>query len=66
MKIIIDRFQDDFVVVELPNKSIMSIPKAIIPEDAKEGDVLIVQVDRKGTKKKKQEIEKLIEDVWKK
>ena len=36
MKLIIDRFEGDFAVVELPNGKMIDCPKALLPDDAKE------------------------------
>jgi len=40
MKIIIDRFEGNFAVCETEEKKFIDIPKADIPEGAKEGDIL--------------------------
>ena len=41
MRLIIDRFEGDFAVVELEDRSTIDIPKKLIPKGAKEGDVLV-------------------------
>lgn len=41
-KLIIDRFEGDFAVCECENGSMKDIEKSILPQDAKEGSVLIV------------------------
>ena len=47
MKIIIDRFEGDSAVVELPGKVIINVPK-ILFTNAKEGDVIsIMETSRK-------------------
>lgn len=51
MRIIIDRFEGDFVVVELEDKSFVDMPLKLIPEGAKEGDILEIEINREETEK---------------
>ena len=55
MKLIIDRFEDDFAVVELESGQMINCPKAMLPDTAKEGSILIITVDNDATNKKLQE-----------
>ena len=64
MKYTIDRFESNIAVVELKNKKIIDIPKEAIPQEAKEGDIINVQVDKTETAKQKKHIKKLMKDVW--
>lgn len=48
MKIIIDRIENDFVVVELPNGKTLDIPCSLLP-DATEGDVYSIDKDSSET-----------------
>jgi len=64
MKIIIDRIEEEFCVVELEDKQILNIPKAIIPSNAKEGDVISIEVEEKETVELKKEINKLMNELW--
>jgi Protein of unknown function (DUF3006). len=65
---IIDRFEEEFVVVELETKKLINIEKNKIPIEAIVGDVLnignYITVDLKETEKRKKYIEKLTEDLW--
>ncbi|AUN05065.1 DUF3006 domain-containing protein [Clostridium botulinum] len=70
MKGIIDRFEENFAVVELEDKKMINIDKNIIPKKAKEGDVIniegdIITLNEKERKRLKKEIDKLTEDMWK-
>ena len=56
MKIIIDRFEGELAVVELPNGNMINCPKAILPGDAKEGDIISIVVDEKPTEEKKKSL----------
>jgi hypothetical protein len=64
MRYTIDRFEDNFAVVELEDKRFVNIPRETIPLEAKEGDIINIQVDKEATNKQKEHIEKLMKDVW--
>jgi len=64
MKYTIDRFEGEFAVVELENQQFVNIPRSAIPMEAKEGDILNVQVDQEETEKRRKHIQKLMDDVW--
>ena len=65
MKVIIDRFEENYAVVELSDKKTVDLPLELVPEGGKEGDVLDITIDYKETDKRKEEIENLMEDMWK-
>ncbi|MED4256369.1 DUF3006 domain-containing protein [Priestia megaterium] len=69
IKGIIDRFEEGFAVVEIEGIT-KDYPKDIFPEDAQVGDVVYitgnkVTVDRQETKKREEEIEDLMNELWK-
>ena len=64
MKYTIDRFENDFAVVELENQKFVNVPRLAIPKEAKEGDIISVQIDQDVTDKQKKHIQKLMNDVW--
>ena len=61
MRIIIDRFEGDFAVVELENKHFANMPKSLVPQCAKEGSALSIELDEEETEKRKLTISKLID-----
>lgn len=63
MEIIVDRIEGDYVIGEMPNGEIVNLSKKIVPE-VQEGDVIIIKIDHQKTKKRKENIEKLINDVF--
>ena len=63
MTFIIDRFEEDLAVVEMNGIS-YNIPKVLLPDDAKEGDAIITQVDKNQTENKKQEAKKLLDSLF--
>ncbi|MDD3840920.1 MAG: DUF3006 domain-containing protein [Clostridia bacterium] len=64
MKVIIDRFEGDYAVVELPDMSTVDMSKQLLPEGAKEGDVISISIDIEETKNRKEKIEKLMDELW--
>jgi len=63
MNIIIDRFEGDFAIVEMPDKTMKTLPKSLFP-NAKEGSVIKIEIDEAETEKRKNVIEKLMDEVW--
>lgn len=69
MQIIIDRFEGEYAVCEKDKLEIIHIKIDQLPQGAKEGDVLIMDgsniiIDRDKTKKRKETIKKLMDDLW--
>ena len=63
MKVIIDRFEGDYAVVEIEIGKCVNIPKILIP-NAKEGDVIKIEIDKKETFERKKHIQKLMNNVF--
>lgn len=64
MKIIIDRFEGNFAVVELENKDTVNVPKQILPDDAKEGTVVVIEIDHRETETRKRRISEKMNGLW--
>jgi len=69
MKVIIDRFEGDFAVCEKEDKTMIDIERNKIPDEAKEGDALLVEdskiiIDEEETKKREERIIDLTKDLW--
>lgn len=62
MKAIIDRFEGDYAVLEIDD-NIIDVPKILVL-NAKEGDVIRIEIDKKETLKRKKNIEKLMNKVF--
>lgn len=63
MKVIIDRFEGDYAIVETENKEMVELPITLIP-DAKEGDIINITIDSEETKNRKEYIQNLMDDLW--
>jgi len=68
MKGIIDRFEDDLVVVEIDGET-KDFPKKIFPPEAAAGDVVEIKdskvfVLKNETERLRKEIEDLMAEVW--
>ena len=71
MKVTIDRFEEDFAVLEKPDRTMMNIKRSQLPPGAKEGDMLNIDgdkitIDVAETAKRKQEIKGLMKELWNK
>lgn len=62
MKLTIDRFEDDFAVVETDDGTLFNIPKALLV-CCKEGDVLNLEFDEAETKKRAKTAKELIGEL---
>ncbi|CDF12343.1 putative uncharacterized protein [Mycoplasma sp. CAG:776] len=63
MKVIIDRFEGEYAVVELEVGKFVNMPKELVP-DAHEGDVINIFIDEKETKRRKEHISELMNDLF--
>lgn len=68
MKLIIDRLEGDFAVCE-SETGVVNIKRSDIPNDAAEGDTLVLSngrysIDREDTEKRRKEIEKLQDKLF--
>ena len=59
MQLIIDRFEGEVAVCEYEKGKTLDLPTALLPADAKEGDVLRLTVDREATEQQKNYAESL-------
>jgi hypothetical protein len=69
MRVVIDRFEDGYAICETEGKEMLNLERKRLPADAAEGDVLniegdMISIDFEETNKKKQEIEKLMDELW--
>lgn len=63
IKVIIDRFEGEFAVVETEDKEMLNIPHKLLP-DACEGDVVTITIDKDETEKRKKNIKNLMNDLF--
>lgn len=63
MKVVIDRFEGDFAVVELPDLTFVNVPRLLFP-DAKENDVIDISVDKQETENRKKRIHDLMNTLF--
>ena len=65
MKVIIDRIEGGFAVVELENGSHFNLPTGLLPEGAKEGSVIDISLDKAPKEKKRRDISRLENKLFK-
>ena len=59
MKVIIDRFEGEYAVVEIEVGKCVNIPKILLP-DSKEGDIVKIEIDKDNSQKRKKHIQELM------
>ena len=72
MKVIIDRFEGGFAVVELEDGRFVNVDRKLIPAGAKEGDVLLMTEgdapvftpDPEETRKRSRKIGKMMDELF--
>ncbi|MGE5579239.1 MAG: DUF3006 domain-containing protein [Bacillota bacterium] len=67
MALIIDRFEGNLAVIEYEGKT-FTLPRALLPRDAKEGDVLnfTVEVDHDTTEARRTRVKSLEDRLFRK
>lgn len=63
MKVILDRFESDYAIIEVDEDNIISVPRILVG-NAKEGDVIKIEVDKSNTDKRKKDIQELMDSVF--
>lgn len=63
MKVIIDRIENEYAIVEIEEGKYTNIPLILVPE-AKEGDVIKIEIDKNETEKREKHIKELINDLF--
>ena len=64
MKVTIDRFEGEFAVVELDNGATADMPCILIPDGAKEGDVIEIIIDAQETDLRKRRISQKLKNLF--
>ncbi|MGN1112785.1 MAG: DUF3006 domain-containing protein [Acutalibacteraceae bacterium] len=64
MKVIIDRFEGDFAVVEIDEGSFSKLPKALVPKGAKEGSVISITAEESDTEARCEETDGLMDKLF--
>ena len=63
MQVVVDRIEEDYIVVELEDGNVVDVPKVLIP-GASEGDIIDIYINRDETNKKNTEVKKLMDDLF--
>lgn len=69
MRIIIDRFEEKYAVCQFEDGTMLNLPLVLIPDEAKEGDIIFIdksaiQIDKEATDALKSEIKKLMDKLF--
>jgi len=63
---IIDRFEEDWAIVEMENRTTFNLPRSILPTDLKEGDVIDIKVsiNSEATKQRSEKANSLLDNFF--
>ncbi len=61
---IIDRIEGVFAVIELENGKTVNMPTELLPDNAKEGDVLSIKVDNSITTKRENRLKNKMSNLF--
>lgn len=64
MEYVVDRIENNMVLLELPDGSCVDVSKKLLP-DVKEGDIVNITVDSQKAEKRKEELKKRANRLWK-
>jgi len=64
VRVIIDRFEGEVVVVELEQGVFIQVNKKIFPPEVKEGDIVSINIEKEETEERSKHIQKLMDDMW--
>ncbi len=65
MKVIINRFEGEFVAVELEDRRVVKMPRSLVPDGADESTVLSIDINYEATEKLKAGLSRLIKELFK-
>ncbi len=63
MKVIIDRFEGQYAVVEMDSGDLVSVPRVILPNLADEGDIITIEIDEEATDQRRRRIEEMMNNL---
>lgn len=63
MEVIVDRIENDYLVLELPNSKHINVLKELIP-DCQEGDIINIKIDYERRKKRENEVKILSDKLF--
>lgn len=66
MKIIIDRFENEFAVVETENGDFIDMPKSLLPSESEEGSIIYITLAEDETAKRRNEMKTKMNNIFKK
>ena len=61
---VIDRFEGEFAVVELPDGRYINIPGCLFPKEAKEGSLVKIVICEKEGGEATAKVKQLMDEVW--
>ncbi|MBC7766129.1 MAG: DUF3006 domain-containing protein [Hyphomonadaceae bacterium] len=62
----IDRFEGDMAILEAHTRETFTLLRRFLPQGAKEGDILTLQIDKSKTEAQKSQINSLMDELFEK
>ncbi len=63
MRVTIDRFEGEYAIVETENGDFVNMPSVLVPGSS-EGDIIEITINTTETKKREQQINKLMDNLF--
>ena len=64
MQVTIDRFEGSVAVVQTADGASYPLERALLPPEAREGDVLVIGLDTDAAQARRRFMERRMKDVW--
>ncbi len=64
MKWIVDRFENDYAIIELEDGTLVNVLKCALPKDISEGDVIRLEIDKGETDEKREDMKKRLKNLF--
>ena len=66
MRFIIDRFEGEFAIVELEDKTMVDIPRVALPAEVMEGDIITIAIQEDETQKRRRKMKDKLNELFNK
>ena len=63
MQFVVDRIENDVMILEGEEEVFYEVPKKLIP-DANEGDCIDISINREATEKRRESVRRLMEELF--
>ncbi len=64
MKVIIDRIEERYAIVELEDGTVTNLPVIFLPSEAKEGDIIQIEINQSATEERRKYAANLVDEIF--